>query len=107
AVARYAAAETHPYVVGFSMAGDEANFPISDFAAAYAIAADAGLGCTVHAGEWAGPESVRAPDAGLGRPALLRGDDRRRVRGVRRAARLHRGRSDRDHADRDRRRLLR
>jgi adenosine deaminase len=59
-VARYAARETHPYVVGFSMAGDEANFPIGDFAQAYTIAADAGLGCTVHAGEWAGPESVRA-----------------------------------------------
>jgi adenosine deaminase len=60
AVARYAATETHPYVVGFSMAGDEANFPIADFAQAYAIAAEAGLGCTVHAGEWAGPDSVRA-----------------------------------------------
>jgi adenosine deaminase len=60
AVARYAAAETHPYVVGFSMAGDEANCPIAGFAEAYAIAAEAGLGCTVHAGEWAGPESVRA-----------------------------------------------
>jgi adenosine deaminase len=60
AVARYAAAETHPYVVGFSMAGDEAGFPIGDFAEAYGIAASAGLGCTVHAGEWAGPESVRA-----------------------------------------------
>src|ERR1700744_1569575 len=60
AVARYAAAETHPDVVGFSMAGDEANFPIGDFAEAYAIAAEAGLGCTVHAGEWAGPDSVRA-----------------------------------------------
>jgi adenosine deaminase len=60
AVARYAAGETHPYVVGFSMAGDEANFPIADFAEPYAIAAEAGLGCTVHAGEWAGPDSVRA-----------------------------------------------
>jgi adenosine deaminase len=60
AVARYAAAETHPFVVGFSMAGDEANFPIGDFAEAYAIADAAGLGCTVHAGEWAGPNSVRA-----------------------------------------------
>ncbi len=59
-VARYAAEETHPYVVGFSMAGDEANFPIADFADAYAIASAAGLGCTVHAGEWAGPESVHA-----------------------------------------------
>jgi adenosine deaminase len=60
AVAAYAAEEAHPYVVGFSMAGDEANFPIGDYAEAYAIAAAAGLGCTVHAGEWAGPNSVRA-----------------------------------------------
>jgi adenosine deaminase len=60
AVAAYAAEEAHPYVVGFSMAGDEANFPIGDYAEAYAIAAAAGLGCTVHAGEWAGPDSVRA-----------------------------------------------
>ena len=60
AVAAYAAEEGHPYIVGFSMAGDEANFPIGDFAEAYAIAAAAGLGCTVHAGEWAGPDSVRA-----------------------------------------------
>jgi adenosine deaminase len=60
AVATYAAEEAHPYVVGFSMAGDEANFPIGDFSEAYAIAAAAGLGCTVHAGEWAGPDSVRA-----------------------------------------------
>src|SRR5215210_7912295 len=50
----------HPYVVGFSMAGDEAGFPPGQFAGAYAIAAEAGLGCTVHAGEHAGPESVRA-----------------------------------------------
>lgn len=59
-VARYAASHPHPYVVGFSMAGDEAGFPAQDYAQAFAIAADAGLGCTIHAGEWAGPESVRA-----------------------------------------------
>ena len=59
-VARHAAERPHPYVVGFSMAGDEQNFPAQLFAEAYAIAADAGLGCTMHAGEWAGPESVRA-----------------------------------------------
>jgi adenosine deaminase len=59
-VARYAASRPHPYVVGFQMAGDEENFPAGDFKEAYDIAADAGLGCTVHAGEWAGPESVRA-----------------------------------------------
>jgi adenosine deaminase len=59
-VAHQAAAHPHPYVVGFSMAGDEAGFPAGDFADAFAIAAGAGLGCTIHAGEWAGPESVRA-----------------------------------------------
>jgi adenosine deaminase len=59
-VARYAASRPHPYVVGFSMAGDEANYPAHDFAETYAIVADAGLGCTIHAGEWAGAESVRA-----------------------------------------------
>jgi adenosine deaminase len=59
-VARYAAELPHPYVVGFSMAGDEKNFPAHQFAEAYAIASEVGLGCTMHAGEWAGPESVRA-----------------------------------------------
>jgi adenosine deaminase len=59
-VARHAAERPHPYVVGFSMAGDEQNFPAQLFAEPYAIAADAGLGCTMHAGEWAGPASVRA-----------------------------------------------
>jgi len=59
-VARHAAERPHPYVVGFSMAGDEAGFPAGDFAEPFAIAAAAGLGCTVHAGEWAGADSVRA-----------------------------------------------
>jgi adenosine deaminase len=59
-IARQAAERPHPYVVGFQMAGDEAGYPPGPFAAAYAIAAEAGLGCSVHAGEWAGAESVRA-----------------------------------------------
>jgi adenosine deaminase len=59
-VARYAAERPHPYVVGFSMAGEEQNHPASEFARPYAIAAAAGLGCTVHAGEWDGPASVRS-----------------------------------------------
>jgi adenosine deaminase len=58
-VARYAAERPHAYVVGFSMAGDEENYPPAAYAEAFEIAAAAGLGCTVHAGEWAGPESVR------------------------------------------------
>jgi adenosine deaminase len=59
-VAAYAAEHPHPYVVGFSMAGDEAGFPAGDFAEAFQVAAGAGLGCTIHAGEWAGADSVRA-----------------------------------------------
>jgi adenosine deaminase len=58
-VAREAASRPHPYVVGFSLAGDEAGFPPGLFAEAFATAAAAGLGCTVHAGEWAGAQSVR------------------------------------------------
>jgi adenosine deaminase len=58
-VARYAAERPHPYIVGFSMAGDEENYPPSAYAEAFEMAAAAGLGCSVHAGEWAGPESVR------------------------------------------------
>lgn len=54
-----AAAMPHPYVVGFNMAGDEAGYPPPPFTRAFEIARDAGLGCTVHAGEHAGPESVR------------------------------------------------
>jgi adenosine deaminase len=46
-------------VVGFQLAGDEAGFPPGPFAKAYEIAADSGLGCSVHAGEHAGAESVR------------------------------------------------
>jgi adenosine deaminase len=57
--ARYAATRPHPYVVGFNLAGDEAGFPASLFHDAYAVAHDAGLGCTVHAGEGA----VRSPCA--------------------------------------------
>ena len=58
-VARTAAEQPHPYVTGFGMAGDEAGFPPGPFGRAFAIAHDAGLGITCHAGEWAGPESVR------------------------------------------------
>jgi adenosine deaminase len=58
-IAGYAASRPHPYVVGFQMAGDEAGYPPGPFAEAYELAAAAGLGCTVHAGEWVGAESVR------------------------------------------------
>lgn len=52
--------EPHPYVVGFGMGGDEAKFTPADFAPAYRLAHEHGYGCTVHAGEVLGPESVWA-----------------------------------------------
>jgi adenosine deaminase len=60
AMARGMLAEPHPYVVGFGMGGDEARFQPVDFAPAYRLAHERGYGCTVHAGEVMGPESVWA-----------------------------------------------
>src|SRR3979490_2446270 len=42
------------------MGGDEAKFTPADFAPAYHLAREHGFGCTVHAGEVRGPESVWA-----------------------------------------------
>jgi adenosine deaminase len=53
------AALAHPRIVGIHLGGDEVGFPARDFAAAFAAAAAAGLGRAAHAGEAAGPESVR------------------------------------------------
>ena len=60
AIAAWTVANPHPYVTGFGMAGDESRIGPGAFGRAFAIAHDGGLGCTVHAGESAGPESVRA-----------------------------------------------
>ncbi len=58
-IAGQVVAEPHPLVVGFGMGGDEAAYPAGAFAGVFGHVAAAGLACTVHAGEWAGPESVR------------------------------------------------
>jgi len=60
AMAETVAANPHPLVTGFGLAGDETMHHPRDFAPAFAIARAAGLGITAHAGELAGPESVRA-----------------------------------------------
>ncbi len=52
-VANEAVKSDSPYIVGFGLGGDEAGFPPKLFEKAYHIAAEAGLGCTVHAGEFA------------------------------------------------------
>ncbi len=58
AVAELVVSNPHPIVTGFGMGGDERSFAVEDFASAFNIADDAGLGLTAHAGEFAGPASV-------------------------------------------------
>ncbi|MTI43934.1 adenosine deaminase [Roseibium hamelinense] len=50
----------HPMVSGFGLAGDEREGHPSNFARAFRMANEAGLGITAHAGEFGGPESVKA-----------------------------------------------
>ncbi len=45
-------------VVGVDLAGDEQNYPPALFATAIGMARDAGLGITVHAGEFVGPVGI-------------------------------------------------
>jgi adenosine deaminase len=59
AAARFAAGRPHALITGFGMAGEERFGRVADYARAFDIARDAGLGITIHAGELAGPDSVR------------------------------------------------
>lgn len=59
AAAERTVANPHPLVTGFGMAGDETVYHPRDFAPAFDIARAAGLGVTAHAGELAGPQSVK------------------------------------------------
>lgn len=52
-VAKEAAIASVPCATGFGLGGDEANFPPELFKKAYQMAHDAGLECTIHAGEFA------------------------------------------------------
>lgn len=57
-VARQAHIDTFRCVTGFGLGGDETKWPPKQFTKAYQIAADAGLDCTVHAGEFASAEGM-------------------------------------------------
>lgn len=59
AAAQDARDNPHPMVTGFSIAGNENTLTFADFKPAFDIARGAGLGLTAHAGEAAGPQSVR------------------------------------------------
>jgi adenosine deaminase len=65
------AAETAgDWLVGFGIAGDETAGRPRDFAWCFDMAREAGLRLTAHAGEWAGPSSIRDTLAAL-RPARI------------------------------------
>jgi adenosine deaminase len=57
-IAHHAVAWRDRGVVGFDIAGGEAGWPAGPHRRSFEIAAEGGLGITVHAGEAAGPESV-------------------------------------------------
>ena len=48
------------FITGFGIAGDESAGALADFAYGFDMAREAGLGLTAHAGEWKGPQEVRA-----------------------------------------------
>ncbi|MFF0160522.1 adenosine deaminase [Streptomyces sp. NPDC005263] len=71
--ARLAARRAGSGVVAFGLAGDEARNAPEPFAEAFAIARDAGLISAPHAGELAGPASVRAALDRLGARRVAHG----------------------------------
>ena len=58
-VARAAVARKDQGVVGLDLAGDEVHFPAANFKTVFDYAKRQGLHITIHAGEAAGPESIR------------------------------------------------
>lgn len=58
--ARCAAETAGRFVTGFGIAGDEKVCEPEDFLWSFDCAREAGLGITAHAGEWRGPEHIRA-----------------------------------------------
>lgn len=59
-VALCAAETAGRFVTGFGIAGDEKICEPEDFLWAFDCAREAGLGITAHAGEWRGPDHIRA-----------------------------------------------
>jgi len=57
--ARCAAETAGDFITGFGIAGDELSGKPKEFTYAFDIARESGLRLTAHAGEWAGPESIR------------------------------------------------
>jgi aminodeoxyfutalosine deaminase len=62
---QHAVAHRHRGVVGIGLGGAEARYPSEPYVRAFALAGDGGLGSVPHAGEAAGPASIRAALDGL------------------------------------------
>jgi aminodeoxyfutalosine deaminase len=71
--ARWAVRYRDRGVVGLGLGGLETATPADVYAEAFAIAHDGGLGAVPHAGESAGPDSIRATMAALGADRLRHG----------------------------------
>jgi adenosine deaminase len=65
-VIRLAAERRERGILGVDLAGNEADFNGLNFAAVFREAREAGLHITIHAGEWGGPENVKAAIVNLG-----------------------------------------
>jgi aminodeoxyfutalosine deaminase len=71
--ARYAVRYRDRGVVGLGLGGDEARFPPQPYAPAFALARDGGVGSVPHAGEAAGPASIRGALDALGADRIRHG----------------------------------
>jgi aminodeoxyfutalosine deaminase len=71
--ARYAAAYRERGVVGIGLGGVEAQYPPEPYAPAFELARSEGLGSVPHAGEHAGPESIRGALDALGADRIRHG----------------------------------
>lgn len=65
-IVELAIAHLGPIVRGIDLAGNEVNYPPDRFVEPFRRAREAGLGITVHAGEWAGAASVLSAVTDLG-----------------------------------------
>jgi aminodeoxyfutalosine deaminase len=72
-VVRYSAAYHERGVVGVGLGGLEAQYPPGPYAGVFALAKAEGLGSVPHAGEHAGPESIRGALDALGADRIRHG----------------------------------
>ena len=71
--ARHAVAYRDRGVVGLGLGGSEADYPPEPYARAFEVASDGGLGSVPHAGEAAGPASIRGALDTLGADRIRHG----------------------------------